>query len=786
MTEKVPGPRYSPEEIRELDELVYRRFRSQHSASESFSSSDATRISQIVSHIWKLPRIGLGDVVAGVRLEEIVGKGAFGTVWRGQELRTGEPRAVKVFDVDRLKDGLAVHLFRRGVRAMLFLRDQNAEERSQNRFSKELSQYIVQIREVEAHMLAFSMDWVKGGDLTQGALRGRSVSEKVRVFKHIVEAVSYAHTRPKPVIHRDIKPHNIVMDGDTPVITDFDLADMAFDKTLSRHAAGGTLVYAAPEQLSGESEQAEPRSDIYSLGRLFHFMLLEREPAAIVASNPALDDLDEYPEGLVKIIRRCCLRDVEKRYNSAKELLGELARYKEVDSVGVAGPSLSMAWKHWKQAETMFVLRRWEKAFWHAEQALAYATEADSPLAEEWSFRILAWRVRKGEWSFLPVIIATWLRRLPTPTLFLLIVLLVSPVGFPLSSLVASRARQDKLELALQRLFRAASLQEKQARVDLAMFRESPNRLAFVRRRLAQLLLQKKIKHSCRYMRLSYLLAPRSRDFFQSALTGHTAIHKVYVNHILKQAKGIRWGRIHCTERVVWPWMVLAPTPLLPPRMVRFVLHLPQSDLRFLDARHVMLDRSDMSGADLRMSLLHRVALRGTRLQKTDFSGADLRGVLFDRAKASWARFSFADLRGAILDRTIASFADFRHARLEGADFRWGTFRGAIFHADSLPALRRGGLFHRSFRDAICLSRGEFALKGRVDACYQWHSSQRKRASAVLLPRPAHCPAVLSVHSIFVSFPPGSLRQEGVCPWHREVHDRRQRPVSRPVSRPVR
>jgi hypothetical protein len=59
-----------------------------------------------------------------------------------------------------------------------------------------------------------------------------------------------------------------------------------------------------------------------------------------------------------------------------------------------------------------------------------------------------------------------------------------------------------------------------------------------------------------------------------------------------------------------------------------------------------------------------------------------------------------------------------------------------------------------------------------------------------LLPRPAHCPAVLSVHSIFVSFPPGSLRQEGVCPWHREVHDRSQRPTSlpvfRPTSRPVR
>ena len=250
MTEKPSSssekqPCYSAQLVEELDELTYKRFRSETNHSQSLSQEEAQRIRKLVSELWKCPKAAPGHIVAGACLEEIAGKGAFGTVWKARDLNTGELRAVKVFDADRMGDGLAVHLFRRGVRAMLYLRSQNDKEQREEG-SQELSKFIVRIGEVEPHMLAFSMDWIPDNDLSCGGIRGRSLEDKLRIFRHIANAVHYAHSRPEAIVHRDLKPQNIMMVGDTPILTDFDIADMAFAKTLSRRAVEVHLLTPHP------------------------------------------------------------------------------------------------------------------------------------------------------------------------------------------------------------------------------------------------------------------------------------------------------------------------------------------------------------------------------------------------------------------------------------------------------------------------------------------------------------------------------------------------------------
>jgi len=112
------------------------------------------------------------------------------------------------------------------------------------------------------------------------------------------------------VLHRDIKPANVVMDEDgEPVLTDFDIADLLF--ITRRTATGiGAVHYAAPEQLEGTIECAHtrrPTYDIYSLGRMLHFLLLERDPPLFVQAK----HFTGLPEGLVSIRAARGRRDAE-------------------------------------------------------------------------------------------------------------------------------------------------------------------------------------------------------------------------------------------------------------------------------------------------------------------------------------------------------------------------------------------------------------------------------------------------------------------------------------------
>ena len=162
------------------------------------------------------------------------------------------------------------------------------------------------------------------------------LSEAIRIVKSAAEALAYAHQRS--MIHRDVKPANLMLDEDRRVVlTDFGIAKIVTGAQFT--ASGGmvgTPAYMAPEQ--GLGEAGDERSDIYSLGVILFQLATGRlpfdadTPLAIILKHlneplPAPHEFaPDIPEDLEQIICRALAKDPEDRYQSAAELAHELGR----------------------------------------------------------------------------------------------------------------------------------------------------------------------------------------------------------------------------------------------------------------------------------------------------------------------------------------------------------------------------------------------------------------------------------------------------------------------------
>ena len=179
------------------------------------------------------------------------------------------------------------------------------------------------------------MELVEGITLKQymdkrGALDWKEV---VHFSKQISKALSHAHERG--IIHRDIKPHNIMLLRDGTIkVGDFGIAALENEMNESNEQTVGSIHYIAPEQAHGESPDA--RSDVYSLGVVMYEMLTARLPyegetlpeisLKFMGEKPALPHTltDNVPEGLERIVMRAMDTDIHTRYQTAKELLTDM------------------------------------------------------------------------------------------------------------------------------------------------------------------------------------------------------------------------------------------------------------------------------------------------------------------------------------------------------------------------------------------------------------------------------------------------------------------------------
>ncbi|MDX1614229.1 MAG: serine/threonine-protein kinase [Candidatus Promineifilaceae bacterium] len=213
------------------------------------------------------------------RLNNIVGQGGMGNVYRAEDLRLpGRQCAVKeiqpeLYASDELRRQEQNQFLREA--SLLAQLDHPNLPKVSDYFAEDGRDYLV-------------MDFVPGRDLKQildeSLAQGKSlpVDMVLEWAKQIVDAVTYLHRQDPPILHRDIKPANIKLTPDGRIkLVDFGLAKiMAGDdsRTITVIQGRGTAYYTPLEQYGGEIEHTDARSDVYALGATFYHLLAGRPP----------------------------------------------------------------------------------------------------------------------------------------------------------------------------------------------------------------------------------------------------------------------------------------------------------------------------------------------------------------------------------------------------------------------------------------------------------------------------------------------------------------------------
>jgi serine/threonine protein kinase len=170
-----------------------------------------------------------------------------------------------------------------------------------------------------------SMEYLQGETLEarHRAAQGRrkpspfyeAPEETLRILAEIARAVHYAHTRPAPIVHCDLKPANILIDSENhPHVLDFGLARNLAAERVGGEVAG-TPSYMAPEQASGKSDLIDARTDVYALGAILYEMLTGRPPFVGETLDVLCRTVDEEPSRPESV-----LRDTTRRLNLREDV----------------------------------------------------------------------------------------------------------------------------------------------------------------------------------------------------------------------------------------------------------------------------------------------------------------------------------------------------------------------------------------------------------------------------------------------------------------------------------
>lgn len=261
------------------------------------------------------------------QLEDFIGQGGMSLVYRAVDIRTGHNVAVKILKSEYNSDKEFLERFQREARAASLMNHHN----------------LVNLLDVgvEGEFRYLVLEYVNGNTLKdiirqKGKLNYQTA---IQITVRILSALQHAHDNG--IIHRDIKPQNVLIHADGHVkVADFGIARMTGGATIGKgDTVVGSVHYSSPEQASGGVVEAT--SDIYSTGVVMYEMLTGRvpfvgdTPVAVAmqhlqdAPPPIAEFAPETPPAVIAVVMKALEKDPKKRFQSAREMADALMKAKD-------------------------------------------------------------------------------------------------------------------------------------------------------------------------------------------------------------------------------------------------------------------------------------------------------------------------------------------------------------------------------------------------------------------------------------------------------------------------
>lgn len=273
--------------------------------------------------------------INGFDIKQMIGKGAYATIWEATHEATGKRVAVKMVRVD-LASRQALLRFGREVEMMRQLNHPNIAH--------------VYDSHMDDSQGYCAMEFIDGVTLEKYVQQeSPSAGRILKLIHRVCLALEHAHSLG--IVHRDLKPSNIMVTQEgQPKLVDFGLGKSlyhqedsgAFEAELSMDGmAIGTPMFMAPEQARAENEAIDARTDVYSLGVVLYVLLLRRHPHNVsekdpwqtlvtvgsAEANPPSDVLPGFNARLSRIVMKALAKEPEMRYQSAAEFADEIRQF---------------------------------------------------------------------------------------------------------------------------------------------------------------------------------------------------------------------------------------------------------------------------------------------------------------------------------------------------------------------------------------------------------------------------------------------------------------------------
>jgi eukaryotic-like serine/threonine-protein kinase len=282
-----------------------------------------------------------GDQLDHYRIEGVAARSGMASIYRGTDLRTGRPVAIKIPHPEMEAD------------PQFYDRFQREQEIGKKLDHPNVVKVIVDEDRSRLYMVS---EWVEGRLLRELLNEAKKLSPEraIKITSGICNALDYIHSQG--VAHRDLKPENIMVDSEDNVkLIDFGIAANAGSRRLTfakLTEAMGTPDYISPEQVKGG--RGDARSDIYALGVMLYEMLIGRVPFTgpnpfVIMNDRLLNnpipprEIDpEISPQLQEIIYRAIERDPKRRYATARELAKDL---EHPEQIGISDRPELRDWK---------------------------------------------------------------------------------------------------------------------------------------------------------------------------------------------------------------------------------------------------------------------------------------------------------------------------------------------------------------------------------------------------------------------------------------------------------